>query len=91
MAELQKQAIKSMEAYRRREQAAGWLFAAPAIIGFMVFTLLPMIFSLFWSLTDFNVFKSETNFIGFANYREMFSSKDLYFSDSLKATAYMRF
>ena len=88
MAELQRQAIKSMEAYRRREQAAGWLFAAPAIIGFMVFTLLPMIFSLFWSLTDFNVFKSETNFIGFANYREMFSSKDLYFSDSLKATAY---
>ena len=88
MADRQRQAIKSMESYKRREQAAGWIFAAPAIIGFIVFTLLPMLFSLYWSMTDFNVFKSDTHFIGFANYQEMFSSKDLYFSDSLKATAY---
>ena len=88
MAELQTRAVKSMRWYRRREQAAGWLFAAPALIGFFVLTLLPMIFSLYWSLTDFNVFKSETNFIGLDNFRTMFSSSDLYFKDSTKATAY---
>ena len=88
MAQRQALAIKAMNSYRRREEAAGWLFAAPALIGFLVFTLLPMIFSLYWSLTDFNVFKRVTNFVGFQNYRTMFSNKDLYFTDSLKATAY---
>ena len=78
----------ALSTYRRHETLAGWVFAAPAIIGFLVFTLLPMIFSLYWSLTDFNVFKKTTNFIGFENYRVMFSNKDLYFTDSLKATAY---
>lgn len=88
MAELQTKAVKTMKYYQRREQAAGWLFAAPAIIGFIVFTLLPMIFSLYWSFTNFNVFAKTTDFVGFDNFRNMFSAKDLYFSDSLKATAY---
>ncbi len=84
----QNQLLKAARAHRRREELAGWLFAAPALIGFLVFTLLPMLFSLFWSMTDFNVFKKVTNFIGLQNYQTMFSTKDLYFSDSLKATAY---
>ena len=79
MAERQTRAIRAMNSYRRREEAAGWLFAAPALIGFLVFTLLPMLFSLYWSLTDFNVFKKITNFVGLQNYRTMFSNKDLYF------------
>ena len=35
MVDRQTQAVKAMNAYRRREQAAGWLFAAPALIGFL--------------------------------------------------------
>ena len=46
MAERQTRAIRAMNSYRRREEAAGWLFAAPALIGFLAFTLLPMLFSL---------------------------------------------
>ncbi|MGI6690546.1 MAG: carbohydrate ABC transporter permease [Christensenellales bacterium] len=82
-----KQMMKHSQ-WKRREQIAGWLFAAPALIGFLALTLLPMLFSLYWSMTDFNVFKQQTSFIGLTNYQKMFSSKDLYFSDSLKATAY---
>ena len=87
-AQMQELAAKRMRHRKMRDQAAGWLFAAPAIIGFVVLTLLPMIFSLYWSMTDFNVFRSVTNFIGLDNYRHMFSSSELYFKDALKATAY---
>lgn len=85
---LQKDAAKRMRGRKMRDQAAGWLFAAPAIIGFVAMTLLPMVFSLFWSMTDFNVFRSASNFIGLDNFKKMFSSSDLYFKDSLKATGY---
>ena len=87
-AQMQELAAKRMRNRKMRDQAAGWLFAAPAIIGFVMLTLLPMIFSLYWSMTDFNVFRSVTNFIGLDNYRHMFSSSELYFKDALKATGY---
>ena len=87
-AQMQERAAKRMRNRKMRDQAAGWLFAAPAIIGFVVLTLLPMIFSLYWSMTDFNVFRSVTNFIGLDNYRNMFGSSELYFKDALKATGY---
>lgn len=87
-AQMQELAAKRMRHRKVRDQAAGWLFAAPAIIGFVVLTLLPMIFSLYWSMTDFNVFRSVTNFVGLDNFRHMFSSSELYFKDSLKATGY---
>lgn len=87
-AQMQELAAKRMRNRKMRDQAAGWLFAAPAIIGFVVLTLLPMIFSLYWSITDFNVFRSVTNFIGLDNYRNMFGSSELYFKDALKATGY---
>lgn len=87
-AQMQELAAKRMRNRKMRDQAAGWLFAAPAIIGFVVLTLLPMIFSLYWSMTDFNVFRSVTNFIGLDNYRNMFASSELYFKDALKATGY---
>ena len=87
-AQMQELAAKRMRNRKMRDQAAGWLFAAPAIIGFVVLTLLPMIFSLYWSMTDFNVFRSVTNFVGLDNFRHMFSSSELYFKDALKATGY---
>ena len=60
----------------------------PAILGFLLLTVLPMLVSFILSLTDYSVFKSEVNFIGFDNYKTMFGPTDLYFWDSLKATSY---
>mgnify|MGYP001434136715 CR=1 FL=1 len=65
----------------------GILFASPAIIGFLLFTLGPMIYSFYVSFTDF----SGTNvpsFIGLDNYERMFSGKDQYFYKSLGVTIY---
>ena len=74
--------------WRRNETMTGWMFALPAILGFLILTLIPMVVSLFLSMTDYSAFKSEIRFIGLDNFKTMFGSTELYFSDSLKATAY---
>lgn len=74
--------------WRRNETMTGWMFALPAILGFLILTLIPMVVSLFLSMTDYSAFKSENRFIGLDNFKTMFGSTELYFSDSLKATAY---
>lgn len=52
----------------------GWVFIAPWIIGFLVFTLLPMVASLVFSFTDFNLLHpDEIKFIGLANYTRLFA------------------
>lgn len=65
----------------------GILFTAPAVIGFIALTLVPMIVSLFLSFTDYSGFNMP-KFTGLANYQKMFSGEDLFFYKSLKATAY---
>jgi ABC-type sugar transport system permease subunit len=42
----------------RVEQAntfAGYLFASPWIVGFLIFVLLPMVTSFYWSFTDYRI------------------------------------
>lgn len=73
--------------YRNR-QIAGILFALPAILGFLVYVITPMILSFSYSLTDFSVFKEEINFLGFKNYKELFNGTYPFFYKSLKATLY---
>ena len=56
----------------RREALTGLLFISPWIVGFVLFSALPMIASLYLSLTDFDPRRpSETQFIGLANYAQM--------------------
>ncbi len=66
----------------------GLLFTSPAILGFLLFTLGPMIASLVLSLTDYNVFKEQVAFTGFDNYIRLFSGEDDLFYKSLGATFY---
>ena len=73
--------------YRNR-QIAGTLFVLPAILGFLIFVITPMILSLHYSLTDFSVFKEKTTFLGFENYRKLLDGNDPFFYKSLKATLY---
>jgi multiple sugar transport system permease protein len=56
-----------------REAMSGLLFVGPWIIGFLVFSALPMLASLVLSLTDFDPrAPDEIRFIGLANYAQMF-------------------
>ncbi len=56
----------------RRESTTGLLFVAPFIVGFVLFSAIPMIASFVLSLTDFDPREpDEIRFIGLANYLRM--------------------
>jgi multiple sugar transport system permease protein len=56
----------------RREAAWGIVFVGPWIIGFLVFTLGPLIASFVLSLTDFNLVRPEAvKFVGLDNYSRL--------------------
>lgn len=71
--------------FSTKETIAGYLFAAPSILGFLIFTLGPMLISLVLSFTDYQIV-GEMEFVGLDNYRTLFSGKDPNFYQSLKAT-----
>ncbi|RKP48062.1 sugar ABC transporter permease [Cohnella endophytica] len=79
---------KSIRSRERKALLYGLLFTLPATLGFILFTAGPMIASFILSLTDYNVFKSRTNFIGFDHYAVLLSGKDELFTKSLGVTFY---
>ena len=64
----------------------GLFFVSPFIIGFAVFLLGPMLFSLYGSFTNYNL-TSKMDFIGLANFKRMFTQDELFWT-SLYNTAY---
>lgn len=65
------------------ENTVGYIFASPFILGFLVFTIIPMLSSLYYSMTDYNMIAQE-NWIGFDNYVNLFA--DERFINSIKVT-----
>ncbi|MBO5046261.1 MAG: sugar ABC transporter permease [Clostridia bacterium] len=64
----------------KRDNIYGTLFAASPIIGFFLFGLLPMLFSVFLSfgkLTTFDL--GDMEFVGFENYARIFAEDDRFF------------
>lgn len=65
-----------------RQTATGLAFLAPNILGFMTFTLLPLIFSLVlaftnWDIRFHNMFKDiPLRFVGFQNFTQLFHEPD---------------
>ena len=57
--------------YNKREAIAGYLFISPWIIGFLVFTLGAMAYSLYISFSYYNLAKNTTRPAGLANYQAL--------------------
>ena len=57
---------KLMGATRKKQENtfAGYLFASPWIVGFLIFVIIPMGFSLYWSFTDYRVVSSSESPFG---------------------------
>ena len=70
---------------RTHETIAGWLFVSPWVIGFLLFTIYPIVMSFYYSLTSYNVI-SDPTFIGAENYVNLF--KDSVYRTSLFNTLY---
>jgi multiple sugar transport system permease protein len=69
----------------RREAITGYLFTAPAVLGFLIWIAGPMLFSAWLSLTEWDLL-SPPEFVGFKNYVTMF--QDPLFWQALRVTFY---
>lgn len=68
---------------KAREQLAGVAFASPWLIGFLAFTLVPLVLGAFYSFTNYHLLNSP-HFTGLANYRLLM--QDPSFTQSLFTT-----
>jgi len=59
--------------YNKREAIAGYLFISPWIVGFLVFTLGAMLYSLYISFSNYNLATNEATPAGIDNYSELFN------------------
>jgi len=66
-----------------KEDAAGYLFISPWLIGFFLFSVIPIIMSLYFSFTNYDILGSPV-FTGLANFKRMWT--DSRFWQSLKVT-----
>src|SRR3712207_4684060 len=68
------QARSSMRALRR-DSIQGWLFLAPFLIVFLVFLIYPLGRGVWISLHDWELVGDYRQYIGFANYRDLWDDK----------------
>lgn len=64
----QKRKINRKKLY---DTICGWIFLAPALLGFVAFTLIPLALSFYYSFTEYNMLSTPV-FVGFRNYVNMF-------------------
>ena len=62
---MKKKKVKTV--YKRRDNIAGYAMLAPWLIGFVLMWFLPMLISIYYSFTDFNLL-NDAQIIGFKNY-----------------------
>ncbi len=63
-----------MSQLRRRNWLAGLAFTSPFIVGFLTFTLYPLIASLYYSFTSYKILTPPV-WIGFENYKELYTDE----------------
>jgi multiple sugar transport system permease protein len=59
---------------QRRETLTGWLWVSPWVVGFIVFMLLPVAMSLYYSFTDYPLLEKPL-WVGTDNYRRLVTDK----------------
>ena len=67
-----KRAPKQKDHYNKREALAGYLFIAPWLIGFLIFTAFAMAYSLYISFSNYNLATNTARPVGVENYAELF-------------------
>jgi raffinose/stachyose/melibiose transport system permease protein len=56
------------------------LFLAPSVFAFAMIIIVPFLFGLFYSMTDWNGVSNDVRFVGFNNFRNLFSAPDFLYS-----------
>ncbi len=65
-----------------RDNSTGYLFIAPWLIGFLVFTAIPFVQSIYLSFTRYNII-TPPKWVGLANYRMLLTGDDLFWKSAL--------
>ncbi len=71
------------KAIRRKANIIGWGMIAPTVLSIALFIIYPLVFSLILSFTNWKFVFSNVQFVGFANYQWLFSSRGIQFWKSL--------
>ncbi|MCU0509752.1 MAG: sugar ABC transporter permease [Anaerolineae bacterium] len=61
-----------------REEITGWLMVLPWLIGFLLFTAGPMLYSLYAGFTKYNII-ADPKWIGLQNYRQLLTADPLFY------------
>ena len=77
------QPIKTTARRLDREMISGFLFVSPFVFGFLFFMMIPMLISLWYSFSEYNIL-TPAKWIGLDNYIKLFSDET--FLQSLKVT-----
>ena len=77
---------KKLDKFLNKEKTAGVVFCLPFIIGFLLFLIIPMGISFYYSLCDYDIL-SPPKFVGLKNYIDMFTNDEVFWH-SIKATLY---
>lgn len=68
-----------------RDDVAGYLFLSPWLLGFFGITIMPMLYSLVLSFTEYSVITGEVTWVGLANYERLLGN-DPRFWQAVKVT-----
>ncbi|MCT4543224.1 MAG: sugar ABC transporter permease [Vallitalea sp.] len=68
----------------KRSKVAFYGFIAPCLIAFTITVIIPFLFGIFYSFTNWNGIKNNIDFIGLSNYYEIYNDKG--FGNSFKFT-----
>ena len=71
-----------MNRRKRNEYIWGWVFITPLTVGFLLFTAFPLVLSIFYSFTSYDLFHAPA-WIWFDNFIEIFTSPTDWFLESL--------
>jgi multiple sugar transport system permease protein len=82
--------VKAHKPYRRLDNASGYVFIAPWLLGFFGFTLIPMVASLYLSFTDYRLTSPNFDWVGLENFSKMFFNDPRYWK-SMRATFFYVF
>lgn len=80
-----------MKNQQLRDQRNGMLFVLPWVIGFLIFTLYPMLRALYYSFTEYGGLVQEPKWIGLSNYTRMFTADKLYSTVIMNTLYFMVF
>ena len=81
---MNKKRSKTKSIYKRQDNIAGYIMLSPWLFGFILMWFIPMLISIYYSFTDFNLL-NDAKIIGFSNYVRIFTGDNLFWQ-ALKVT-----